>query len=152
MSLLTWRHAVAFFRVFSISIGWSCESIIFPSWKSGLVSRTQYFPLHVKLCWTKASSSHLVQLLLLEILFLTTLTFCFRIFPNGSLLKLLHSTKTESNPQRGSAEACILSQQSCSAIYQGSKIPDVLPAPLLGRKYSNSIVGTIEKQVILQFV
>ncbi|KAL5964783.1 hypothetical protein TSMEX_007494 [Taenia solium] len=68
------------------------------------------------------------------------------VFPSGSLLKLLHSTKAESNPRRGSAEACILSQQSCSAIHQGSKISDVLPAPLLGRKYSNSIVGAIEKQ------
>ncbi|VDK33323.1 unnamed protein product [Taenia asiatica] len=71
------------------------------------------------------------------------------IFPSGSLLKLLRNTKAESNPRHGSAEACILSQQSCPAIHQGSKISDVPPAPLLGRKYSNSIVGTIEKQILL---
>ncbi|EUB64249.1 Coiled-coil domain-containing protein [Echinococcus granulosus] len=68
------------------------------------------------------------------------------IFSNGSLLKLLCSTKAESNPRRGSGEACILSQQRCSVIYQGNETSDVRPAPLLGRKYSNSIVGAIEKQ------
>ncbi|CDS42415.1 ribosomal protein s14 [Echinococcus multilocularis] len=68
------------------------------------------------------------------------------IFSNGSLLKLLCSTKAEGNARRGSGEACILSQQSCSAIYQGNETSDVRPAPLLGRKYSNSIVGAIEKQ------
>lgn len=89
----------------------------------------------------------------------------FRLFPNGSLLKLL--INKGSNPRPGIDESCALSQQNSNSstnssasnnssplIYPNNQVPDYLAAPLLARKYptnsssTTAITALFQKQVI----